>query len=138
MIYLKVGSVFLSAGTVVTFITTLVHGITPIPSLLASTGKCKPHTWANPTTPGQPAVTFSRPCPTHTMIHGIRGGDTQPGEINCRYESDTEEEVGPETCQEIADHYQISLEKFLFLNPSMDRDCRNILPCATYCTDGCE
>ncbi|CAI0649857.1 unnamed protein product [Colletotrichum noveboracense] len=136
MMYPKVGPVLLCIGTIVTFIATLVHGITPIPSLLASTGTCKPHTWANPTTPGQPAVTVSRPCPTHTTIHDIRGGDTQPGEINCRSLGDSYENVGPETCQELADDFGISLEKFLFLNPSLDRDCKHILPCATYCTAG--
>ncbi|KAK1499110.1 hypothetical protein CTAM01_07031 [Colletotrichum tamarilloi] len=139
--YPKPGSVFENGGiaslAILLFATT-VDCITPLSSGLASTGKCKPVTWEDSTTPGRPAATISRPraCTTHTTIHGIRGADTKPGEINCRYTSDTNENVGPETCQELATRYGITLDKFFLLNPSLDRDCGNILPCASYCTRG--
>lgn len=138
----KLSNIFENGGiaslAILLFATT-VNGITSLSSGLASTGKCKPVTWEDSTTPGRPAATISRPraCTTHTTIHGIRGAETKPGEINCRYTSETNEEVGPETCQKLAARYGITLDKFFLLNPSLNRDCGNIRPCASYCTAGC-
>lgn len=60
------------------------------------------------------------------------------GDINCRYDARTYDEVGPDTCARLAERYGIALDKFYVLNPQLAPDCRGIAPNTEYCVRGCK
>ncbi|KAI3539359.1 hypothetical protein CSPX01_09022 [Colletotrichum filicis] len=59
-----------------------------------------------------------------------------PGEVNCRYWTDTPKDVSYYTCSELAQRYDMPSDLFFTLNPSLDRDCGNIKPQTEYCVSG--
>ena len=66
------------------------------------------------------------------------GANGAPGDVVCRYETTTLEQVNYYTCTELALKYSIDVEKFFELNPSVDRDCDTIKPNTKYCVAGCK
>ena len=64
--------------------------------------------------------------------------DVIPGQIVCRYTLTSPSEVNYYTCTELADRYDITIDKFFQLNPDLDRDCKSIKPNTDYCVAGCE
>ncbi|KAK0105346.1 hypothetical protein ONS96_004740 [Cadophora gregata f. sp. sojae] len=60
----------------------------------------------------------------------------QAGELNCPYTGVTGIEVDQNTCKKLATEDDITVERFLFLNPEIDPDCGNIQPRTEYCTEG--
>ncbi len=61
------------------------------------------------------------------------------GEVMCRFHSQpTGSDVNQDTCKELADHYQASMETFFKVNPQLDKDCKTIKPNTVYCVAGCE
>ncbi|KAK8092480.1 carbohydrate-binding module family 18 protein [Apiospora kogelbergensis] len=60
----------------------------------------------------------------------------QPGDVNCRYSARTNYVVDQKTCERLCDSNEITIEKFLMLNPTVARDCSNIQPNSEYCVRG--
>ncbi|KAF1839655.1 hypothetical protein BDW02DRAFT_475743, partial [Decorospora gaudefroyi] len=58
------------------------------------------------------------------------------GDIVCRYTATTPSAVNYYLCQDFADYYFITLDKFFQLNPSLDPSCDNIQPDTEYCVAG--
>lgn len=66
-------------------------------------------------------------------------GNTQPGEVNCRYTTNTRNmELNYYTCTAMADKYKIPVEKFFILNPGVHRNCDNLESNTDYCVKGCK
>jgi len=59
------------------------------------------------------------------------------GDIVCRYTAPTPSVVNYYICQDFADYYGISLERFFGLNPSLSIACDNVEPETEYCVAGC-
>jgi hypothetical protein len=64
--------------------------------------------------------------------------DSIPGQVNCRYTLTSPEEVNYYTCTELANEWDISIDKFFTLNPDLDRECKTVKPNTEYCVSGCE
>lgn len=64
--------------------------------------------------------------------------DSTPGQVNCRYTLTSPEQVNYYTCTELANEWDISIDKFFMLNPDLDRECKTIKPNTEYCVSGCE
>ncbi|KAK8869098.1 keratin-associated protein 5-5 [Apiospora arundinis] len=60
----------------------------------------------------------------------------QAGEVNCRYSETTSEAVDLKTCERLSDRHEITIDKFLLLNPTVERDCSNVQPHTKYCVSG--
>ena len=69
------------------------------------------------------------------FVYGVIGA---PGDVVCRYETTTLQEVNYYTCTELARKYSITVEKFLTLNPSVNQNCDTIKPNTKYCVAGCK
>jgi hypothetical protein len=61
-----------------------------------------------------------------------------PGEVVCRYNATTGSEVNYYTCTRLALEYQITVDKFFLLNPTVDKECETVQPNTDYCVRGCE
>ncbi|EFQ27420.1 hypothetical protein CGRA01v4_04505 [Colletotrichum graminicola] len=59
-----------------------------------------------------------------------------PGEINCRFWTNTPEEVDYYTCSRLARRYLMPVDQVFFLKPELDKDCSNIQPQTEYCVEG--
>jgi len=75
----------------------------------------------------------------------VFGDDCQPwkwkrqeNEIICRYDATTPSTVNYYTCMELAVRYDIAVEVFFTLNPSVAPDCSNIRENTVYCVRGCK
>lgn len=55
-----------------------------------------------------------------------------------RYLGHTDDVVNYYTCKKLVDFYDITIEKFFWLNPSVKLDFSNILPNSVYCVAACE
>ncbi|KAE9367116.1 carbohydrate-binding module family 18 protein [Stipitochalara longipes BDJ] len=115
------------------FATLLLFLITAIAA--EETGACKPVTWS--------ATDLRGPKSTPTVwkrnkqsLSVANIGKAQTGQINCRYPGSTYDDVDSNTCAQLANKYQITLEKFFLLNPELDPDCGNIEPETDYCVAG--
>jgi hypothetical protein len=64
--------------------------------------------------------------------------DVIPGQVVCRYTLTSPAEVNYYSCIELADRYDISIDKFFLLNPDLDQDCKTIKPNTDYCVAGCK
>ncbi|EGX91309.1 keratin-associated protein 5-5, putative [Cordyceps militaris CM01] len=63
--------------------------------------------------------------------------NTQAGEVNCRYTTNTDDmELNYYTCTALSDKYKIPVEKFFILNPEVHRNCDNLKPNTDYCVKG--
>jgi hypothetical protein len=60
------------------------------------------------------------------------------GDVVCRYTTTSASSVNYYTCTEISAYYSITLDKFLLLNPSLDKSCDTIKPNTEYCVAGCK
>jgi hypothetical protein len=74
-----------------------------------------------------------------TAIFGLFTTTTNAavGDIVCRYTAPTPSVLNYYICQDFADYYGISIEKFFQLNPSLNPACDNIKPETEYCVAGC-
>lgn len=100
------------------------------------TGGCAPVTWTKEgfVPPSEP--TIARPSPTRASSNRL--GYAQPGEINCRSDSEPGGLLGEEACTYLTTWYGITVEKFLKWNPMLLGDCGNIQPNTKYCVAGCK
>ncbi|KAH7632335.1 hypothetical protein B0T09DRAFT_330915 [Sordaria sp. MPI-SDFR-AT-0083] len=109
--------------------------------------ECAPTTWDNSefettghcSVPNPLAATSAAvPIPVPTS-HLISTGYVTPGEVNCRYDTNTEDmEINEHTCTAIAVRYGITLKAFFVLNPGLHSDCGNIEANTDYCVAGCK
>jgi hypothetical protein len=67
----------------------------------------------------------------------LTSAHAETGDIVCRYTATTPSSVNYYTCTQFSEYYSISFDKFLELNPSVDRDCATIKPNTEYCVAGC-
>ncbi|KAK1959916.1 hypothetical protein LY78DRAFT_619323, partial [Colletotrichum sublineola] len=97
----------------------------------AFAAECQPATWSKE---GLRAT----PSPEMTIMseNMIILGTAEPGEINCHYASRTGSNVNYYTCTQLAEKYEISVEEFFLINPTLEPDCSNIEPRTEYCVDG--
>ncbi|KAF2276515.1 uncharacterized protein EI97DRAFT_377374 [Westerdykella ornata] len=66
----------------------------------------------------------------------VAANEVVPGEVVCRYNATTGPEVNYYTCTLLSLKYQLTVDKFFELNPSVDRDCEGIKPNTDYCVRG--
>ncbi|KAI1810627.1 hypothetical protein GGS20DRAFT_579729 [Poronia punctata] len=67
----------------------------------------------------------------------VNAGDVAPGEVNCRYTTNTADvDINYYTCTALATKYDISVETFFMLNPTVKPDCSNIQADTDYCVSG--
>ncbi|KAH7024401.1 uncharacterized protein B0I36DRAFT_294999 [Microdochium trichocladiopsis] len=99
---------------------------------------CKPVTWlpdgASEAAPSSDNSTTT--IPRYPALDLITTGELKPGEIRCRYATETRKDVNRWTCAWLAERYHITLDFFFTLNPSLGRDCSNIRPETAYCVKG--
>ena len=113
-----------------------LSGLSPTALVAAAEDECRPSTWAAsanrgaPTSPPGPEIT------RHPESQSAK--NAAPGDVNCRYWAETGEDVNYYTCTELAERYEITVDKFFQLNPGVDEDCSNLKPSTEYCVDGCE
>ncbi|KAK1989604.1 hypothetical protein LX36DRAFT_648975 [Colletotrichum falcatum] len=93
--------------------------------------ECQPATWSK-------AGLRETPSPKTRVasVNKIVLGAAKPGEVNCRYASQTGRDVNYYTCTQLAEKYEISVEKFFLINPTLEPDCSNIEPNTEYCVAG--
>jgi hypothetical protein len=60
------------------------------------------------------------------------------GDIVCRYDTVTNQDVNYYTCAEINNKYELSMDRLVDLNPGLQQDCENVKPETKYCVKGCE
>lgn len=101
------------------------------------TGICKPSTWSA-TDLGIPKSTPAVWKRNKKSLSVANIGKPQTGQINCRYPGGTYDDVDSSTCAQLANKYQITLEKLFMLNPELDPNCGNIEPRTDYCVAGCK
>jgi hypothetical protein len=95
---------------------------------------CAPYRWENPDAVPD-VVSYSRPKITQSPRRQV---EPQAGDVHCRYWTETYGQVGPDSCSQLAQSYQISIEKFWMLNPELAPSCEGIAPYTEYCVAGCE
>lgn len=104
--------------------------------ILVGADECVPWTWQ-----AKRDLGYATPIATGIDAHmtsSIRErSPAVTGEINCRYWGVTSSQVNYYSCTEMAEFYDVDLELFFKLNPTLDPDCSNILPKTEYCVDGC-
>lgn len=66
-----------------------------------------------------------------------RSSPLSPGDINCRQWARTYDDVNYYTCYELAEKYELDIDKLFLLNPGLDKDCSNVQPNVLYCVAGC-
>lgn len=106
--------------------------------ILVMADECVPWTW-------QAKRDLGYATPTATGIDAQITPSTEKkrapavaGEINCRYWGITSSQVNYYSCTEMSEFYDVDLELFFKLNPTLEPDCSNILPKTEYCVDGCK
>lgn len=62
----------------------------------------------------------------------------QPGDINCRSWGQTYDDVGYWSCNQLAQEFAITIDRFWELNPQLAPDCDGIAPNTEYCVSGCK
>lgn len=67
----------------------------------------------------------------------ISTGNVPVGAINCRYSAVTGTSVTQSTCMELANEFEIELDDFFVINPTLHSNCRNIRSLTEYCVSGC-
>lgn len=60
------------------------------------------------------------------------------GDVNCRYHSTTPAVVNYYICSQFADYYELSIDQFFELNPTLNPTCDNVQPDTDYCVAGCK
>ncbi|OTA97428.1 carbohydrate-binding module family 18 protein [Hypoxylon sp. CO27-5] len=118
----------------------MFHLLLALLSIVAA-DDCKPSTWTAATlrtgaTPSIVANTTIKSWIRFKSASVAAIGSVKPGEVNCRYWGGTYEDVNYYTCTQLANKYDITIEKFFILNPDLDPDCGNIQPNTDYCVDG--
>jgi hypothetical protein len=117
-------------------LTAILFSLTP--SAIAD--DCSPVTWTNSDHINARAATspFLAFTPTPSITSDVPNAILSPGDINCRYDTDTVDDVNYNTCTELCQRYQITTDLFFILNPDLKTDCSNIMPRTTYCVAGCK
>ncbi|KAK0631556.1 hypothetical protein B0T14DRAFT_412605, partial [Immersiella caudata] len=106
------------------------------PHAVRASDECQPSTWpkgaynkrATPT--GVMQIIKARDGPE------IGGANLLPGDINCRMLGRTYDDVNYYSCEDLAETYELFLEKLFVLNPTLLPDCSNIQPNTEYCVAG--
>lgn len=87
-------------------------------------------------------VALADGCQPYTWgLSVLQGGGIktiQVGELDCRFTTRTGAEVTTQTCTQIAERYETTVDKFLDLNPELNNDCGSIKPKTEYCVIVCE
>lgn len=121
-------SLYAPSGSFVSLTTSLL-----IFTLAFAADECQPATWSKAGLRATPS-----PKMMVTSVSRIVLGTAKPGEVNCRYASQTGSDVNYYTCTQLAERYEISVEEFFLINPMLEPDCSNIEPSTEYCVDGCK
>ena len=99
---------------------------------------CQPVTWPDPPEARQDGATAAIVFPRAPILESRQNGSTlQPGQVNCRFHGRTYDKVNYYSCKELADTFLISVDEFFVLNPTLRRDCSNIVANTQYCVKGC-
>ncbi|KAI0521918.1 hypothetical protein F5B22DRAFT_594695 [Xylaria bambusicola] len=99
-----------------------------------TTGECAPYTWTwESERRAAHMVTYLRASATP---YPRKPSDTKPGELNCRSTGRTYDEASSWSCEQIANAYSISIERFFELNPELSPNCDGIQPNTEYCVRG--
>lgn len=114
-------------------------------STVIASNECAPVTWLAGTSRHRPDPERVRVLIrlASTLSPSCRAGmpsdyPFKPGDINCRYERDTGDDVNYYTCTELAKTFGTRLDLFFILNPGLKPDCSNIQPNTEYCVRGCK
>ena len=115
-----------------------LSGLCPVVPFAAA-DDCQPSTWAAQDDIHVLGAATSPPGPKITRhAESKNPKNVGPGDVNCRFWVPTGEDVNYYTCTELAEKYEITVEKFFELNPDVKDDCSNLKPNTEYCLDGCE
>lgn len=96
---------------------------------------CAPYRWDD----GKPVPSDRPPWPTATpSVPRHKPGGFQPGDLVCRSWTWGEERVDRGSCAKLAEMYDLTLERFFFLNPELDEACETVRPNTEYCIAGCK
>ncbi|KAK1829982.1 hypothetical protein QBC39DRAFT_243621, partial [Podospora conica] len=98
------------------------------------TGKCKPVTWTNEGTP-RPTQTYTQPVYT-PAFNWKDGVDVDTGDIFCRQWSRTYGIVSEKSCDDLRAPWDLDVDRFYMLNPTLSRGCVGIRPMTEYCIRG--
>lgn len=104
--------------------------------ILARADECVPWTWQAKRDLGY-ATPIATGIDAQITSSIQKRAPASTGEINCRYWGVTSSQVNYYSCTEMAEFYDVDLELFFTLNPTLDPECSNILPNTEYCVDGC-
>lgn len=96
---------------------------------------CKPVTWSKPQKARRAEITSTAQAARTDTVTNIV---CLSGEVNCRYWTDTGDDVNYYTCTQLSETFNIDTDTFFMLNPKVAKDCSNIEPRTTYCVTGCK
>jgi hypothetical protein len=109
---------------------------------LAAADECQPWTWTwnlPRAAAATPAPARADPLPPREVTQYARKGvEPQPGELNCRSWGQTYDNVGYWSCNQLAQEFAITINKFWELNQELAPDCEGIAPNTEYCVSGCK
>lgn len=74
---------------------------------------------------------------THNPIVRRDTPDPKPGDFVCRFHYATSSDVNYYTCKELCQMFQITVDFFFSINPTLEKDCSNIQAKTEYCVAGC-
>lgn len=113
-------------------------GLSLLPVLCAA-DDCVPWTWTWDNVREAAATDAPKPFQRAKITpYANKDDDPQPGDINCRSYGRVYDNVGYWSCNQLAQTYGITIEKFWMLNPELAPDCEGIQPNTEYCVDGCK
>lgn len=104
--------------------------------LVHAKSECQPVTWGERDPQAVEVPSKLPPMPNQAAEFGDDW--PQQGDLVCEFWFPTGEDVNQYTCREFADKIDLTINEFLFLNPTLKPDCSNIKPYTWYCMDGCK
>lgn len=107
--------------------------------VLCAADDCPPWTWTWDNVGETAATDAPKPFQRAKITPYAHKNDSpQPGDINCRSYGRMYDSAGSWSCNQLAQTYSITIEKFWKLNPELAPDCEGIRPNTEYCVDGCK
>lgn len=96
---------------------------------------CRAATWSKRDV--DPVQEFSKPrfIPS-PLKRDVSNGSLAAGDVLCRYYGHTDKNVDYYSCTQLASFYNIPIDQFFALNPTLKSDCSNIAANTDYCVVG--